>query len=65
MARIAIPITIAILLAGCARSEDASVVADSNGVTHSVERVRPAQLDEDDLALGTWRDSLQDEFAAL
>lgn len=65
MARIAIPITIAILLAGCARSEDASVVADSNGVTASVERVRAPQLDDDETALGSWRNSLQDEFAAL
>lgn len=65
MVRIAPPIALALLLAACARSEDASVVADSNGVTHSVERVRPAQLDEDETALGEWRDSLQDEFAAL
>ncbi|MBX3561130.1 MAG: hypothetical protein KF780_04885 [Sphingomonas sp.] len=65
MPRFALPITLAILLAGCARSEDASVIADINGVTHSVERVRPPVLDEDELALGNWNDSLQDEFAAL
>ncbi len=65
MVRIAFPIAFAILLAGCARSEDASVVADNNGVTASVERVRAPQLEEDEVALGAWRDSLQDEFAAL
>jgi hypothetical protein len=65
MTRFALPITIAMLLAGCARSEDASVVADSNGVTASVERVRAPPLDDEEMALGTWRDSLQDEYAAL
>ncbi len=65
MIRFGLPITIALALAGCARSEDASVVADTNGAAAPVERVRPAQLEDDEVALGDWRDSLQDEFAAL
>ncbi len=65
MIRIAPPIALALLIAGCARSEDADVVADINGVTASVERVRATPLDEDEVALGAWQSSLQDEFAAL
>lgn len=65
MSRLA-PVLALILLAGaCARSEDASVVADSNGVTTAVERVRAPEADDNEVALGEWRESLQDEAAAL
>jgi hypothetical protein len=48
----------------CARSEDAAVVADSNEI-QAVERVRTPEQDDQDMALGEWRDSLQDEARAL
>ena len=53
-----------ILLAGCARSEDASVVASSNEIT-GVEQVATPEDDDEELALGEWRDSLQEETPAL
>lgn len=53
------------LTAACARSEDASVIADSNGITTAVERVRAPEADDNELALGEWRESLQDEVPAL
>ena len=55
---------IVILLAGCARSEDASVVADRNEL-QAVERVRTPEQDDEDIALGDWRDTLQEDQAAL
>ncbi|HEV2865400.1 MAG TPA: hypothetical protein VGX37_02715 [Allosphingosinicella sp.] len=53
-----------LLLAACARSEDAAVVADSNEV-QPVERVRTPEQDDADIALGDWRETLQDDQAAL
>ena len=53
-----------LLLAGCARSEDASVVTDSNQMPQ-VEQVRSPEQDDEDIALGEWRDTLQDENSAL
>lgn len=53
-----------ILLAGCARSEDAAVVADRNEL-QAVERVRTPEQDDEDLAIGAWRDTLQDDQPAL
>jgi hypothetical protein len=53
-----------LLLAGCARSEDASIVADRNEI-QAVERVRAPERDDDDVALGEWRETLQDENVAL
>ena len=63
MARLA-PSLVLLLLAGCARSEDASVVANSNEV-QAVEQVRTADQDEEDIALGDWRETFQDEHGAL
>lgn len=65
MARTALPLALILLAGACARSEDASVVADINGQTTAVERVRTPEADDNEVALGDWRDSLQDEFAAL
>jgi hypothetical protein len=53
-----------VLAAGCARSEDASVVASSNDL-NAVEQVRTPEQDDEEIALGEWRDSLQDDNAAL
>jgi len=54
-----------LLLAACARSEDASMgPADANQAVQKVETVRP-DSDDDELALGEWRESLQEEQQAL
>ena len=53
-----------LLLAACARSEDASIVANSNDV-QSIEAVRTADEDEEEVALGDWRETFQDEHGAL
>jgi hypothetical protein len=53
-----------VLLAGCARSEDAAVVADLNEL-QPVERVRTPEQDDREVAIGDWRETLQDEEAAL
>lgn len=55
---------ILLLAAACARSEDAAVVADQNEV-QAVERVRTPEQDDDAIALGEWRETLQEEEAAL
>ena len=52
------------LLAGCARSEDASVVANSNEL-RGVEQVRTPEQDEEELALGAWRETPQDDGSLL
>ncbi|MEA3016429.1 MAG: hypothetical protein QOI38_1151 [Sphingomonadales bacterium] len=55
-----------ILLAGCARSEDASVrPAESNESYSAVEQVRRQQGDEREPALGEWRRSLQEDQPSL
>jgi hypothetical protein len=59
------PILILLLLAACARSEDATMLpAEGNQATRTVESVRP-ERDDDELALGEWRETLQDEQQAL
>lgn len=63
MIRHALPLAL-ILLAACARSEDASNVP-SEGSGPLVERVRTPERDDQEIALGDWRRSLQDEFSAL
>ena len=63
MIRPVLPLAL-ILLVGCARSEDASnTTIDSNAL--AVERVRSLDQSDQEVALGDWRDSLQDEIAAL
>jgi hypothetical protein len=60
MHRRLLPVLI-VLTAGCARSEDASVVvADANQSGPTVEQVRPDR-DADEPALGEWREALQGE----
>jgi hypothetical protein len=54
-----------VLLAGCARSEEANLLpADTNGSTRVAEQVRPERADEEP-ALGAWRDTIQDTQRAL
>jgi len=53
-----------VLIAACARSEDASVVVDTNEL-RAMEQVRTPEQDDEELALGEWRETLQDEQAAL
>jgi hypothetical protein len=57
-------LSLLILLAGCARSEDASVVA-ANSELQAVEQVRTPEQDDEALALGDWRETLQDDNNAL
>jgi len=64
MIRHALPIAF-VLLAGCARSEEANLLpADTNGSTRVAEQVRPERADEEP-ALGGWRDTVQDTQRAL
>ena len=53
-----------VLTAGCARSEDASVVAPDANQGQAVEQVRP-DLDSDEPALGQWREALQGEHRVI
>ncbi|HMG46669.1 MAG TPA: hypothetical protein VK614_04335 [Allosphingosinicella sp.] len=54
-----------VLLAGCARSEDASLVpSGGNDSARTVETVRP-ERDDEEPALGEWRATLQDEQRAI
>jgi len=53
-----------VLLAACARSEDASVVVDTNAL-RAADQVRTPEQDDEELALGEWRETLQDEHPAL
>ena len=65
MKRLAIPFSL-ILLAGCARTEDASVdPGGGNESYNGVEQVRSGEGDEQEPALGEWRRSLQEERAAI
>ncbi|WP_114952746.1 hypothetical protein [Sphingosinicella terrae] len=63
MSRRAILVTF-LLLAGCARSEEASMVADPNSI-EPVERVRTPEQDDQEVAIGAWRETLQDDQSAL
>ena len=63
MSRPAILATV-LILAGCARSEEASMVADPNSI-EAVERVRTPEADDQEVAIGAWRETLQDDQAAL
>ena len=59
-----VPLLVLTLLAGCARSEDASVVAANNEL-QAVEQVRAPEQDDEELALGEWRETLQEDNPAL
>jgi hypothetical protein len=54
-----------LLLAGCARSEEADMLPPgANESMRTVEQVRP-QGDDEEPALGEWRETLQDDQRAL
>jgi len=56
-------LTIAILLlAGCARSEDASVTVDMNRIAPDIA---PRNSVEEEIAAGAWRESAQENSSAL
>jgi hypothetical protein len=64
MIRSALPFAI-VLLAGCARSEDANLLPiDTSGNSRIAEQVRPDSGDEEP-ALGAWRDTVEDTQHAL
>jgi hypothetical protein len=64
MIRAALPFAF-VLLAGCARSEEANLLpADSGGNSRVAEQVRREHTDEEP-ALGAWRDTIQDTQRAL
>jgi hypothetical protein len=64
MIRSGLPIAL-LLLAGCARSEDANLLPiDTGGNSPIAEQMRPERSDEEP-ALGGWRDSIQDTQRAL
>ena len=62
MIRSALPFAL-LLLAGCARSEDANLLPIDNN-SRIAEQVRPERPDESP-ALGAWRDTIQDTQRAL
>ena len=64
MIRQALPFAL-ILLAGCARSEEASFTPADNASGQAVERVRTPDTDEQELTLGEWRPGLQEEQPTL
>ena len=64
MARSALLFTL-VLLAGCARSEDASVAGDVNELPPAIERAPQREAENEEIALGAWRETLQEDTAAL
>jgi hypothetical protein len=48
-----------LLLAACARSEDASVLAEDNDQARAVEHVRSSDENDAAVALGSWRPAIQ------
>jgi hypothetical protein len=64
MIRSALPFAL-VLLAGCARSEEANLLpADTDGNSRMTEQVRHERTDEEP-AIGAWRDTMQDTQHAL
>jgi hypothetical protein len=54
-----------LLLAGCARSEDASVLADANDTVPAIERRADPDAGSEEIAIGEWREATQDTLPAL
>jgi hypothetical protein len=63
MIRAALPFAV-LLLAGCARSEEANLLLADNGNSRVAEQVRSEHNDQEP-ALGAWRDTIQDTQRAL
>ncbi len=65
MIRFAAPLSL-VLLAACAQSEEASLVPPGGEEGYNqVERVRTPERDDQEMAIGGWRRSLQDEQPTL
>lgn len=65
MNRTAFALVLLFAAGACARSEEANLLpADTNGSTRVAEQVRP-ERDDQEPALGAWRETLQDEQRAL
>jgi hypothetical protein len=64
MARSALVIAL-IALAGCARSEDASLLADANDTMPAIERRADPDAGAEEIAVGEWREATQDQLPAL
>lgn len=60
-----LPLIGSVLLAGCARSEEAAFSPIGNESNQIVAPVPQPEGEEDELALGEWRAGLQDEQATL
>lgn len=65
MTRLLAAVLLLPLLASCARSEDASVIADSNESIPAIERPEREGSDEEEIAVGEWRPTTQEDLAAL
>jgi hypothetical protein len=64
MIRNALPLAL-ILLAACARSEEATFSSIGNESGTAVETVRTSEGEDDEIALGEWRTGLHEEQATL
>jgi hypothetical protein len=64
MHRALVPATL-LLLAACARSEDASTLPTDINEVQPVENVRSIADDDNQVALGEWRTGIQEERSAL
>jgi len=64
MIRYALPLAL-VLLAGCARSEEATFSSIGNESGQAPAPVRATVGDDDEVALGEWRPGLQEEQATL
>lgn len=64
MRRLLVPSAL-ILLAACARTEEASLIPPEELATNAAEEILAAEPEEQELALGEWRESLQDDRPAL
>lgn len=62
--RFALPFSL-VLLAACARSEEASLVPPEGEGYNAVEKVRTPERDDDEAAIGEWRRTAQDERIAI
>lgn len=54
-----------LVLAGCARSEDASLLADANDAMPAIERRADPDAGAEEIAVGEWREATQDQLPAL
>jgi hypothetical protein len=65
MRRLLLPACLLIVVAACARTEEASLTPPEEGGYNTVEPVRAPEAEDQELALGEWRESLQNEAAAV